>query len=85
MKDNESLEATLFLNTLQKGVWALGIVGWCFGLCERTTVALSDGYLSAIDLVLLFTACFFFVCWLLLKPSKANPKGAIQHSSSLLE
>ncbi|MBW4698199.1 MAG: hypothetical protein KME03_09945 [Aphanocapsa lilacina HA4352-LM1] len=70
MQDNHKLESLVFLNKLQKGIWILGIAAWIFGLCDRTTAALSDGYLSALDMVLLFTASFFFVCWLFLKPAR---------------
>lgn len=70
--DKDKLESGIFIYRLQKGIWLLGICGWIFGLCDRTTAALADGYLSALDMVLLFTASFFFVCWLFLKPSRSS-------------
>ncbi|WP_341731613.1 hypothetical protein [Microcoleus sp. EPA2] len=57
-----------FLPMLQKGIWLFGIISWIFGLTDRSIALLADGYLSAIDIVQLFTASFFFVSWLLLSP-----------------
>ncbi len=66
--DNQHLEYLSFLKTLQKGIWIIGVLAWLFGICDRTIAGLADGYLSAIDLTQLFTASFFFTCWLILKP-----------------
>ena len=40
-----------FVTTLQKGIWYFGIAAWIFGLADRSTALLSDGYLSAFDIV----------------------------------
>lgn len=57
-----------FLYMLKNGIWSVGIVSWLFGITDRTLAALMDGYLSALDIVQLCTAAFFFVSWLFLKP-----------------
>jgi len=63
---------TEFVDRLKSGIWVLGISSWLFGITDRSIASFSDGYLSAIDIMQLFTASFFFVSWLFLKPiSKA--------------
>ncbi|MGB3767532.1 MAG: hypothetical protein WA947_13320 [Phormidesmis sp.] len=59
-----------FLWTLKTGIWSVGTASWVFGISDRTLAALMDGYLSAIDIVQLCTAGFFFTSWLFLKPIK---------------
>lgn len=54
---------------IRLGVWSLGVVSWLFGITERSQSAWADGVISASDLVLLFTAIFFFACWLFLFPT----------------
>ena len=54
--------------TLKKGVWIFGTSFWLFGISERILVSLADGYLSAKDIIQLFTASFFFISWLFLNP-----------------
>ncbi|MBD0393064.1 MAG: hypothetical protein ICV52_04110 [Microcoleus sp. C1-bin4] len=80
MNKQQNSEVSAFLPILQKGIWLFGIVSWIFGLTDRSIALLSDGYLSAIDIVQLFTASFFFVSWLFLSPfldlnSQSQPKG----------
>ncbi|HEY9848704.1 MAG TPA: hypothetical protein V6D28_04565 [Leptolyngbyaceae cyanobacterium] len=65
----ESSELSTFLNNLKSGIWLVGISSWLFGITDRTIAALADGYLSAIDIMQLFTASFFFISWLFLKPT----------------
>ena len=60
-----------FLMSLKNGIWILGVSSWLFGIADRSIATLSDGYLSALEIVQLFTAAFFFVGWLILKPAKA--------------
>lgn len=57
-----------FSLTLKKGIWFLGTSSWLFGISDRSIASLADGYLSAIDLIQLSTASFFFISWLFLKP-----------------
>ncbi len=64
----QTQEAAEFLTQLKTGIWSLGNASWLFGITDRTLAAFADGYLSAVDLVQLFTASFFFVGWLFLKP-----------------
>ena len=72
MNNQQTSDASEFLATLRYAVWLLGISSWLFGITDRSIASFSDGYLSASDIVQLFTALFFFVSWLFLKPkSKA--------------
>jgi hypothetical protein len=63
-----------FVSNLKNGIWLLGVSCWLFGITDRTIASFSDGYLSALDIVQLFTASFFFISWLLLKPAKVEPE-----------
>ncbi|MBD1825268.1 hypothetical protein H6F51_22625 [Cyanobacteria bacterium FACHB-DQ100] len=65
-----SPELATFLSRLRSGIWIFGISSWLFGITDRSIAALMDGYLSALDIAQLFTASFFFVGWLFLKPAK---------------
>jgi hypothetical protein len=69
MNDQQSSDTTIFLDNLKNGIWFLGTSSWLFGITDRSIASLSDGYLSALDMVQLFTASFFFVSWLFLKPT----------------
>jgi len=68
MNNQQNSEVSAFVLMFQKGIWLFGILSWIFGLTDRSIALLSDGYLSAIDIVQLFTASFFFVSWLFLSP-----------------
>jgi hypothetical protein len=68
MNNQQSSEASIFVDNLRNGIWLLGVSSWLFGITDRSIASLSDGYLSALDIVQLFTASFFFVSWLFLKP-----------------
>ena len=57
-----------FPQTLKKGIWILGTSSWVFGISDRCIASLADGYVSAIDIIQLFTASFFFISWLFLRP-----------------
>lgn len=50
-------------------LWLFFVLGFTFGICDRSFAAIQDGVLDAIDLVQLFTASFFAVCSAFLKPS----------------
>ncbi|NJO41172.1 MAG: hypothetical protein HC769_23770 [Cyanobacteria bacterium CRU_2_1] len=65
---NDPPELLPFLTRLRTGIWLVGISSWLFGITDRTIACFADGYLSAIDIVQLATASFFFVSWLFLKP-----------------
>jgi len=69
MNNQQSSEATMFLGSLRNGIWLFGTSSWLFGITDRSIASLSDGYLSAVDIMQLFTASFFFASWLLLKPA----------------
>ncbi|MFB2938860.1 hypothetical protein ACE1B6_26710 [Aerosakkonemataceae cyanobacterium BLCC-F154] len=61
-----------FVTNLRNGIWLLGIPSWLFGITDRSMATLADGYLSAMDLMQLFTASFFFLSWLCLKPDRVE-------------
>jgi hypothetical protein len=65
----QALEQSVFLGKLRNAIWLLGVSSWLFGITDRSIASLSDGYLSALDIVQLATASFFFVSWLFLKPT----------------
>jgi hypothetical protein len=71
MKDKRSKELYPFLGNLKQGIWFFGVSSWLFGITDRSIASLSDGYLSALDITQLFTAAFFFVGWLFLKPAQS--------------
>jgi hypothetical protein len=62
-------ERSVFLGNLRNGLWLLGTSSWLFGITDRSIASFMDGYLSALDIVQLATASFFFVSWLFLKPA----------------
>jgi len=68
MNNQQTSDASNFLDTLKYGIWLVGVSSWLFGITDRSIASLSDGYLSALDIVQLFTALFFFASWLFLKP-----------------
>lgn len=72
MNNQQTSDASDFLDTLKNGIWLVGVSSWLFGITDRSIASLSDGYLSALDIVQLFTALFFFVSWLFLKPVSRN-------------
>ena len=67
---NNQLPSELFVGVakLKNGIWLLGVASWLFGITDRSIASFSDGYLSAIEIMQLFTASFFFMSWLFLKP-----------------
>lgn len=70
--EQQTLEQSVFVGKLRNAIWLLGVSCWLFGITDRSIASFADGYLSAVDLVQLFTASFFFVSWLFLKPTKLN-------------
>ncbi len=78
MKNNRSVELSLFVTKLKSSIWIFGIHSWLFGITDRSLASLADGYLSAIELVHLFIASFFFVSWLSLKPEKRLNSGGLR-------
>ncbi|UBF25863.1 hypothetical protein K9N68_30690 [Kovacikia minuta CCNUW1] len=70
MKEQQPTGLYPFLGNLKRGIWFIGLSSWLFGITDRTIASLADGYLSALDMIQLFTAAFFFVSWLFLKPSQ---------------
>jgi hypothetical protein len=71
----QTLEQSVFFGKLRNAIWLLGISSWLFGITDRSIASFADGYLSAWDLIQLFTASFFFVSWLFLKPAELKRRG----------
>jgi hypothetical protein len=71
MKNKHSSTLAVFVANFRNAIWFLGIASWMFGITDRSIATLSDGYLSAVELTQLFTASFFFVSWLFLKPAQS--------------
>jgi len=59
-----------FLVNFRTGIWLLGIASWIFNITDKTIAAFADSHISVIELIQLFTACFFFIGWLYLKPDR---------------
>jgi hypothetical protein len=68
MKNEQAREISLFVYNLRNGIWFFGIPSWLFGITDRTLACFADGYLSTLELIQLFTASFFFISWIYLKP-----------------
>ncbi|BAY08290.1 hypothetical protein [Calothrix sp. NIES-2098] len=64
------IELALFITKLKNGIWLVGIPSWLFGITDRSVAAFADGYLSSLEVFQLFTASFFFLSWLYLRPEK---------------
>ncbi|MDZ8049949.1 MAG: hypothetical protein RMX68_030555 [Aulosira sp. ZfuVER01] len=62
------IELALFIGKLKNGIWLAGIPSWLFGITDRSFAAFADGYLSSLEVFQLFTASFFFLSWLYLRP-----------------
>jgi hypothetical protein len=62
------IELALFITKLKNGIWLAGIPSWLFGITDRSLAAFADGYLSTLEVFQLFTASFFFLSWLYLRP-----------------
>ncbi|MBF2018449.1 MAG: hypothetical protein IGS23_25280 [Rivularia sp. T60_A2020_040] len=65
---NQLKSTVNFPLAIKKGIWIFGTSCWLFGVSDRILASLADGYLSAIDIIQLFTTSFFLVSWLFLKP-----------------
>jgi hypothetical protein len=69
MKKQQPRDSQEFVENFKNGIWLFGISSWVFGITDRSIASFADGYLSALDLIQLFTAGTFFVAWLFLKPT----------------
>lgn len=71
MNTTQSIKLAPVITYFRNGIWLFGIHSWLFGITDRSLASLADGYLSAIELTQLFTASFFFLAWLSLKPEES--------------
>ncbi|MEA5598318.1 hypothetical protein [Rivularia sp. UHCC 0363] len=76
-KIGKAAEIALIFGRVRSGIWLFGIPSWLFGISDRSFAAFADGYLSAIEVVQLFTAALFFASWLFLRPDAPNHRDAI--------
>lgn len=53
---------------LKKGIWLLGISSWGVGILSRTFLALTDSYLTAVELSQVLLSLLIFLSWLCFKP-----------------
>lgn len=79
MNNQPPSELFVFVARLKSCIWLLGVASWLFGITDRSIASFSDGYLSAIDIMQLFTASFFFLGWLYLKPVTSFSNEGINH------
>ncbi|MEH2045306.1 hypothetical protein [Nostoc sp.] len=68
---SQVVEIALFIDQIKSNIWLFGIPSWLFGITDRSIAAFADGYLSPLEIFQLFTASFFFVSWLYLKPEES--------------
>ncbi|MBW4649337.1 MAG: hypothetical protein KME06_11715 [Kastovskya adunca ATA6-11-RM4] len=83
IKNSQFVELSLLISKLRSGIWLFGIPSWLFGIADRSVALFSDGYISPIEVLHLFTASFFFMGWLSLKPETetsldSSEVGALQ-------
>lgn len=68
LNNNTPVGIPLFVTKLKNSIWIFGVHSWLFGITDRGFASLADGYLTAVELAHIFTASFFFLSWLYLKP-----------------
>jgi hypothetical protein len=87
IKENNSsiqLDIAWFILRLKNGVWFFGIPSFLFGITDRSVAAFADGYLSPIEIIHIFTASFFFLTWLYLKPEQSFEPNDVDSIQSYL-
>ncbi|KAB8316522.1 hypothetical protein SD81_025370 [Tolypothrix campylonemoides VB511288] len=85
-KNRSSIELDLALSILRfkSGIWFVGIPSFLFGITDRSLAAFADGYLSPIEIIHIFTAGFFFLTWLFLKPEQSFDVNDVDSIQSYL-
>lgn len=82
MTNKQSITISSVVANFRNGIWLLGIPSWLFGITDRGLASFADGYLSAVDLVQIFTASLFFLSWLYLKPEESFNPADLSASNS---
>jgi hypothetical protein len=82
--DIPAIEFPLAFANFRNGLWLFGIPSWLFGIVDRSFAAFTDGYVSSVELVHLFTASFFLLGWIYLKPEASSNIGGIDAVRSYL-
>jgi hypothetical protein len=72
-----AIEFPLVFANFRNGLWLFGIPSWLFGIVDRSFAAFTDGYVSSIELIQLFTASFLLLGWISLKPEESSNIGGI--------
>lgn len=67
-KSSKAVEIAFIFSRIRSGIWLFGIPSWVFGISDRSYAAFADGYLSAMEVIQLFTASLLFASWLFLNP-----------------
>ncbi len=77
-----SLNLPIFIDQIKNSIWLVGIPSWLFGVTDRGIAAFTDGYVSPTEFIHLFTASFFFLSWLYLKPETSWDSDEIDSMQS---
>ncbi len=65
------VDIAILIDKIKDGIWLFGIPSWLFGITDRSIATFADGYVSSVEIFQLFTASFFFLSWLYLKPEES--------------
>ncbi|MFN6516692.1 MAG: hypothetical protein RMY29_019600 [Nostoc sp. CreGUA01] len=65
------VDIAILIDKIKDGIWLFGIPSWLFGITDRSIATFADGYVSPVEVFQLFTASFFFLSWLYLKPEES--------------
>ncbi|QDL10759.1 hypothetical protein DP113_25100 [Brasilonema octagenarum UFV-E1] len=79
------IDVAFFILRLKNGIWFFGIPSFLFGISDRSITALADGYLSVVEIIQIFTASFFFLSWLFLKPEQSFDLNDVDSVQNYLE
>lgn len=69
---------------LKNGIWLLGVSSWGVGIFSRTVLALTDSYLTAIELSQVLLSLLLFFSWLCFKPGNSEINTSSDYSISKL-
>ncbi len=65
-----------FLSRFRDDAWEFGLIACIFAIVDRLINSFTDGSVSTIDLVQIFTICLLAICWAFLKPTQAEEEEA---------
>jgi hypothetical protein len=64
----------------KKGIWLLGLSSWGVGIFSRTVLALTDGYLTVVELSQVLLSLLLFLSWLCFKPNSSDSSASCDYS-----